>query len=349
MLGVLIAILLVNAPKQRINIYNLILPVAIIGLFIISIFFNGEYASRYLLFFLVFGIPAFLISGFDIDYDYLYKALERFFLVYLLVYLLFERSIFLSSNDYWVAQMGKAYSFVPIILVSMAKLYLYREKLFISIANILLASYFIIFDCATRGAILSVALSIILFIYLLLDKRIRRVYLISILAIIVLIIVNLVSLLQSVQGMLDLSGNSISAIDKSLMMLSQEDDMSNGRNELYSTAIDLFKKSPVFGWGIGGFEHFNMAPDYPHQLFLQILCEMGLIGLIAMMLLLKGGVKKVFMRSERLTKDRAFLFILFMSVIPTLMFSSSYWLLPSFWLLVAMGARKDVCESAYVI
>lgn len=43
-------------------------------------------------------------------------------------------------------------------------------------------------------------------------------------------------------------------------------------------AIEYWMKKPVFGWGVGEFERFYPTLQYPHNLFLEILMEQGIVG-----------------------------------------------------------------------
>lgn len=51
-----------------------------------------------------------------------------------------------------------------------------------------------------------------------------------------------------------------------------------GRGDLWTQAIDLFKERPLFGWGLNGFRANSW--NYPHNIFLEIATEGGLVGLI---------------------------------------------------------------------
>jgi len=52
----------------------------------------------------------------------------------------------------------------------------------------------------------------------------------------------------------------------------------NNRLKLYSDAWQLFKNKPLFGIGTGGFQTGEY--NYPHNIFLEIAAENGLLGLI---------------------------------------------------------------------
>ena len=53
-------------------------------------------------------------------------------------------------------------------------------------------------------------------------------------------------------------------------------DLTSGRIFLYKKAIELFEQKPLFGWGPGVFN--NMFETGTHNLYLQLLCENGMVG-----------------------------------------------------------------------
>lgn len=64
---------------------------------------------------------------------------------------------------------------------------------------------------------------------------------------------------------------------------------SNGRLELYSEAIELFKQKPIFGWGfdyrLGEFAHDSYTPYWYHSTVLQAMASMGIVGLLSLIYL----------------------------------------------------------------
>ncbi len=59
------------------------------------------------------------------------------------------------------------------------------------------------------------------------------------------------------------------------------DEFSSGRVTLYTRAIDLFLEKPWFGHGWGGYRQFSGILDYEvHNIYLQMLCEIGIVGLL---------------------------------------------------------------------
>ncbi len=58
----------------------------------------------------------------------------------------------------------------------------------------------------------------------------------------------------------------------------------------YSKAVELFESSPIIGWGIGSFDYYWRLHSptfvYPHNIFLEIASETGIIGSILFCLFL---------------------------------------------------------------
>lgn len=75
--------------------------------------------------------------------------------------------------------------------------------------------------------------------------------------------------------------------------ISQSDngDISAGRGPLYALALTLFKKKPLFGWGWGSYPYmyyeylgkneYTFQYRHAHNIYLQLLCEVGIIGFIS--------------------------------------------------------------------
>ncbi|RST57688.1 O-antigen ligase family protein [Siminovitchia terrae] len=93
-----------------------------------------------------------------------------------------------------------------------------------------------------------------------------------------------------------------------------------GRLDRYNEAYEMFVSSPIFGKGLGSFTIFYNngvdINDYPHNIFLEFLSELGLVGLIGFLVLiflcltpiLKSGFKG--MKLEQSALLACFLFLL---------------------------------------
>lgn len=65
---------------------------------------------------------------------------------------------------------------------------------------------------------------------------------------------------------------------------------------LYDYALSAFSKNPVFGVGVGQFMSYTHASTHVHNMYLQVLCEQGIIGItlfiIPLVSCLKNTIKK---------------------------------------------------------
>lgn len=70
----------------------------------------------------------------------------------------------------------------------------------------------------------------------------------------------------------------------------------------YDTALDMFYSSPLIGNGVGSFSIYFEGVDlrsYPHNLFLEVLSELGLVGLLNILLLISLSVFSVYFSKKK--------------------------------------------------
>jgi O-antigen ligase len=87
----------------------------------------------------------------------------------------------------------------------------------------------------------------------------------------------------------------------------------NARLVRYSEAYKMFQDSPFFGKGIGSFPvSFSSidARDYPHNIFLELLSELGLLGLILFLFLLTVSIGRLIKVSKRDSINKMYLGLL---------------------------------------
>jgi O-antigen ligase len=62
------------------------------------------------------------------------------------------------------------------------------------------------------------------------------------------------------------------------------------RVEMFNAATDAFLERPILGWGVGGWGVYyrgtETPPDWPHNIFLDVLVDEGLVGMFAFLVLL---------------------------------------------------------------
>jgi O-antigen ligase len=85
------------------------------------------------------------------------------------------------------------------------------------------------------------------------------------------------------------------AIDRALSVIvgGETGRDSNGRSELWAAAWRVFVEHPGMGVGTGGFAAIEPAELYPHNLFLEVGVELGLLGLAALVAALAIGIAAI--------------------------------------------------------
>lgn len=73
----------------------------------------------------------------------------------------------------------------------------------------------------------------------------------------------------------------IDKLSRGLEMFIDEEELDlNGREILWEKAIEGFKESPLLGIGVSQFEEWAGLGTNAHNMYLQVLCEQGILGLI---------------------------------------------------------------------
>ncbi len=97
----------------------------------------------------------------------------------------------------------------------------------------------------------------------------------------------------------------------------------SGRDILYSEVWNLFKQSPLLGYGITGIFYIRTGNGYSHNIFLDILIDGGLLYLTIFIVFLINFLHKLFHLIKIDINNSFFLFI-FLSGIVFNMFSGNY-------------------------
>lgn len=104
------------------------------------------------------------------------------------------------------------------------------------------------------------------------------------LALLILFLSPLIIILGKI-GMFDVVLIRLSELFKSI----DSDTSALGRLNRYMVALDMWGKKPLIGNGIGSFSLFYNGVDmrdYPHNIFLEILSELGIVGFVVFFLLI---------------------------------------------------------------
>lgn len=338
-MGIVVLTIICN-KNIYINIYDIFIYMTFLFILFVSLIINGDSCLVYLMNFITFATTALILTNVKFDCRIVIRSSIIIYALYIFFFFIRIKTSYLSSENYDVIQMGLAYSFVPGILWAFT-LILFPKlchnniilsrvvALFIFLGSL----YVVLFITITRGAVLIAITGCIFLSMFRLSRKSKRLFVAFVSILLVVVFIKFDSLFNT---LLSISANSdVGALSK-LYLMSEKGDIGNGRSILFNSAFDIIKKSPFCGMGVGYFEKYNNI--YVHQLILQILCEIGIIGLIFFIIPLLNKVG--FVLKSRANLVSIIMVILISSTLLMLMFSNVYWLLPNFWFLYFFSGKK---------
>ena len=331
-------LIVINGFAVKIDFYVILTSVSIIILLTIKVIFGSE--VNVIISFIEYALPCALILSYPFSEK---KTIETCMNIATVNFAITALIPFIQRFDY----MRFGYAMLP----SMIFLYMkvtscqgsyelwYRNKiidcLLIITGNIEILAF------GNRGALFAFGLFFIMyeFVY---NKRIsyKKVLIIIVIA---FVITNLPSILNVAAKQLNRFGISSRSVSQFGVQLEKGfDEASSGRSGLYKRAIEEIKQNPVFGSKIIMDQE---KQDYFHNLFLQLLHDTGLVGLIPLVCLLVKCIEDI--RKNRNGRYSALVVLaLFSIAIGRLMFSSTLWLRPEFWLLTFYAVKKKTVQQS---
>lgn len=227
---------------------------------------------------------------------------------------------------------GYAMAFPTVVFIY---LYLKNRKaidLLLSFAGVVL-----IFTNGSRGSLLIVAAFIALLIISNIIDSNKSQKIVKIGAVLTAIIALLLlwkPMFKGVAIVLQSAGIQSRTLD---MILKGTVASDNGRNEIWSAVIQAIKTGGIFGHGAYGDRPFVFPlhfAAYSHNIFLEIICSFGIIGVMICLAIVVGSVWMIFCCKDTLTRE---LFIVFFSVSLQLCLSFSFWYVWEFWAMIAIA------------
>lgn len=325
-----VLLLLINS-KFFIRKYVYLTFAAISLLFLLSYFFFDSRDMTLLIYgeFLLKSFSLFLIGSFPFSTD----SLKKFFYRFAIINFVALSFILISGQIEEIDYMRFGYALLPTLLVF---LYLFKEGHKLFNALIIVSSFMMIFVFGSRGPL--VGLVIFLLILLFINKKMNIfkkafAFLVLSLGFVYLFIMNgLIQILDFIY--FDLGFETYSIAKLRIMVLDGLAESSSGRDTLYQSFINLIMESPVFGNGIGITN--TLWEVTPHNLFLQILIEFGIVGIF--LWIICGIPLLYFLWKIRRADNNLFLLfsIVFSVSFGRLLVSSDVWLRPEIWLFISM-------------
>ncbi|MFS0596013.1 O-antigen ligase family protein [Peribacillus frigoritolerans] len=325
-----------------------------ISYIIIGLLISTYYCISYLLYSDVISVSLTFFFGFCfMPYLFMYKQVDtKLVITYVVkisvIAIPVVNGIFNYSQSgvlYNSIPMGMAYAILPVIISSFVHFIYYRKSstLWVKIAYVANLYYLVkLLSLGNRGIILSLIFALILVYLIRFDKNGHRIFKNSYLFITQIIIVSLTVgiIIVNFQQFFIIIYNKLNAFGINPAFLSKTNfllangNVDNGRIELISLGLNGFIKSPLWGNGIGVFGVNNTLGLYPHNLFVQLLYDGGLILTVPIVYLLLSCTIRIF-KTTQLNQGFPLFILLFSTSIPRLMVSADIWKVQTFWMLLA--------------
>lgn len=281
--------------------------------------------------FILKSFSAFIVGSLDIDGDDLYDAFLRIAVLNFIAIAMFPFVSFLDSMNY----MRFGYAMVPsVIMFFYAILGKEKMKLFWILIGIMASVLTIIYG-SIGPLVVFLLLGLLLFIF---TKRITKIKK-SIVLIFAGLTIFIISKYNLFMKLIDYIYFKMKiqtyALAKLQMMLNVGFiEASSGRGSLYSVMWEYIKQQPLLGYGIGFSQ--KILGCTPHNIFLQILLESGVIGLLIWIIILGyclNKYKKMYIEQEGLFKVTTLVISI---ALGRLLVSSDMWIRPEYWLALSM-------------
>ncbi|PID23863.1 O-antigen ligase [Sporosarcina sp. P7] len=278
------------------------------------------------------GFAGLILGSLDTDWKNLNNAFIKVAIFNFCMVAPFPFMNFLDSMNY----MRFGYALIPSVLIFyMLALNKGKYKWF---WTLLFATSFLLMSLyGSRGTFIAVLIFVL--IVLVFNKKISVIKKVSTLVIIGLIvyIIGKFNFISRVVDFLyfDMGIKSYSLAKLRLTLDTSLLEASSGRDGIYSSLMTLISKNPVYGYGIG---YAQKTLDFTaHNIFLQVLLESGIVGLIIWSLIWVYCIKKVIAINNNFKVEYFRLVALLIALaLGRLLVSSDVWLRPEYWFTISL-------------
>jgi len=302
--------------------------------------------------------PVYFVCWFVAPFSlfYLLKKVSSFSLKNLLFFIsiipsigiLVYREIFALSEQSTIS-MGTSYNFLTPVLACIAcalfyfvKLSLVKKLLYVPIVIINAVYFFELAKHGSRGPILCVLFFLIIFLLVSFDDKKRKIIFhpiraLTALIVLVFAIVNLRPILVSLSSVFDSS-----ILEKMIILYDNNNILNNRSNEFIAASSTIFD-SIFIGHGISSFRYFT-GYVYPHNIFLQLLFDGGIVLFLIFIVPLILSVAKLFLKSSK--DDYSFALYFFSVAFVHALVSGNIWANEKLWLLYSYSLISLVTFSS---
>ncbi len=281
----------------------------------------------------------------------MYKADTEKFFRYLSFFsilpLFFYNDIFIemtSTKHNTNISMGLSYSLFPMLLAPVFHFCFYRKlaKKYMYIIYVIAAFLLVnlIFK-GNRGILVSCIFAMAI-VFIRGDGNVKKsgysIMRIVVVAILTsLVVVYFYEIVEWLEKVFDNWGIEANFVNK-ILSLKNKGDVSNGRKMAYEFVINGILEKPVLGHGISTtFYNSGYRYVYPHNMFLQLFYDGGVILAVPVIYVLGRALLYAFVGKDR--EEAMFCTFMFSICLPRLMFSADVWQSEIFWMFI-MHALK---------
>ncbi len=326
--------------------------------YIVSIIVVSKYAMRYTTFSyteaLVYCFIPIYLSFYKVDTE---KLLKYMMLFSVLVIPFSERFFKDNGINYETIGMSTTYNTLPFVVAAIIHFYYYRKNatLFTKMGYIANAYYFLkIVFLGNRGPLISLmVLAMLLYLRRFDEKGAlkqnagKTIFFTLVVGIGAIYIVNNIeTIVISFDAWLKSIGIELSAVSKTVAKMNAG-DISNGRSNLFSYVLEGIRERWMIGHGVASITYWsNGAIIYPHNLFLQMWYDVGVLISIPLLYLTLRSFKTAVYTSGLKKNFLAVFIMLFTLSIPRLCYSSEFWVNLPFWLMLMYSISPNIYEEA---
>lgn len=319
--GLLLLFILLNNAKERINIAVVKDVLLIAVLFAIKTIVDLMASPDLIIHFVVFVLPSSIMMMFRYDPE---KLLEYCYKLAIVNFVVLLPNPFLGGYRYMRFGYGMILTTV-FIMQYIPKLVGKKRIVALAVIFISLAEVFLY---GSRGCI--VVFIMFFGLYSILIHREKKARNISLIVVAIILYLNIGKLIDIAYTLSLRIGIGSYSIAKYRMQLANGwAYASSGRDRIYQDSLELIRQHPFFGNTIKSIGE----DDYVHNLFLQVAQDFGIPIMLILILLLIVVVFKIADKKIEYN-NRVLLCCLFSISIGRLMFSSTLYKRPEFWLLL---------------
>ncbi len=319
----------------RFTKYNIRAIIFIIIIFIIHlldiIFRFNTFSFSYIMNFIIYGfLQIYLLSNIE-DFAKVINYFSSFSLITLFIYL------WEPFYDYPMTQNYMGYGFNG-MLPAYIGIYLMRKKFnkkfFIILEGIIVFNLLLF---ANKSSLLTAIIFVVIYELFFVENNLKKILSITFFTIcIYFLLINIVEILLHIKTIL--SSYELSSYSINTLIAFFKDGVNTSqlsRDVFWENAEPLINSHLLFGIGIGKFQ--SLFKIYPHNILLDILLNIGVIGFIVVLSLFINTFIKIYKKSYTIN---LFLLICLTMIIP-LFFSSTYYTNTYFWIFLFLGIISD--------